>query len=475
MQNILRHIPSVDACLAALKTAQASGLPAIPDFAPPALITKKVRDFLDLKRAQARSGSIDSAESLRLDSMLPELIAFVLTGLLPDLRRVINATGVVIHTNLGRSILAEEAVCAVHTVAGNYCNLEFDLKTGERGSRQHLVRDLLCMLTGAESAIVVNNNAAAVFLALNTLCARREVVVSRGQLVEIGGSFRIPEVMSLSGALLHEVGATNRTHLADYQKAIGPDCAALLRVHTSNYRIVGFQADVSSTDLAQLAATNKILVIEDLGSGSLLDFSPWGLRNEPTVQDSVKSGIDIVTFSGDKVLGGPQAGIILGKAELIRQIADNQLLRAMRCDKFTLAALEATLRLYLDPQKALKRVPTLRMMTMPFEQINKQARRLQRKLKQAVPAEYATLFLQKDISRVGGGSFPEQALPTMLVAVKPRNISAQDLRQRLLQAETPIISRLADDVLLLDPRTLVERNFLEIPKIIANALLLYEV
>ena len=461
----------MDACLTALKTPQTSGYPAVPDFAPPALVTEKVRDFLDLKRSEVKTGIISNGESLSLDSLLPELAAFVLTGLRPNLQRVINASGVVIHTNLGRSILAEEAVYAVHTVSGNYCNLEFDLKTGERGSRQNLTRDLLCMLTGAESALVVNNNAAAVFLILNTLCARQEVVVSRGQLVEIGGSFRIPEVMNLSGAILHEVGTTNRTHLADYQKAIGPNCAALLRVHTSNYRIVGFQSEVPAAELAQLATANNILAIEDLGSGSLLDFSPWGLRSEPTVKDSIKSGLDVVTFSGDKVLGGPQTGIILGKAELISKIADNQLLRAMRCDKFTLAALEATLRLYLDPQKAIQRIPTLRMMTTPFTQLTKQAKRLRHKLQQAIPAGQALFSLQRDVSRVGGGSFPEQALPTMLVAIKPQNISAQDLRKRLLQSETPIISRLADDMLFLDPRTLLERNFREIPPIISSALL----
>ncbi len=330
----------MDVCLSTLEQT-------LPDMAavPRPLVRELITAFLDALREDIRAGRVDDADHLALDSLLPALKEHVARGVRPGLRRVLNATGVVIHTNMGRSVLAEEAREAVNAACSGYCNLELDLTTGGRGSRYSLVEGLLCRLTGAEAALVVNNNAAAVLLVLDTLCKGGEVIVSRGQLVEIGGSFRIPEIMEKSGAVLREVGATNRTHLKDYAEAVTPQTTALLRVHTSNYRIVGFHKDVPLRELAALAAQHGVPVIEDLGSGSLLDLADSGLPGEPTVQSVVREGADVVTFSGDKVLGGPQAGIILGRRNAVDRIRSNPLNRALRTDKLTMAALEATLRL----------------------------------------------------------------------------------------------------------------------------------
>lgn len=465
MNHLFRVLPSVDACLVALA--------AVPELAafPRPLVRRAVTEFLDARREDIRAGhvTIENAATVSLASLLPSLTAYALRKAQPRLRRVLNATGVVIHTNMGRSVLAEAAAEAVAMAASGYCSLELDLATGGRGSRQSIVEDLLCLLTGAEAALVVNNNAAAVLLTLDTLCKGGEVIVSRGQLVEIGGSFRIPEVMEKSGATLREVGATNRTHLHDYERAITDATVALLRVHTSNYRIVGFHKDVPLTELATLGRARGLPVIEDLGSGSLVDFSPWGLPDEPTVQTVVKAGADVVTFSGDKVLGGPQAGIIVGRRDLVARIRSNPLHRALRSDKFTLAALEATLRIYAEPEEALRRIPTARMMIAAPEDLERRARILRRRVQRRLGAALRC-SLRRDVSRVGGGAFPERDLPTTLLCLHPLSCSAKTLKERLLEVTPPLLGRLEEDAFCLDPRTLSDAEFSQAVEALAQAL-----
>lgn len=450
--QLFRHIPAVDHVLAALDAGESVAAGALR-AAPRPLVKDLVNAFLDLLREEIRAGAITAAAQLELPALLPRLAAYVRQGLRPRFRRVLNATGVVVHTNMGRSLLAPEAVEAVAGAAAHYSNLEFDLATGERGSRYSHVEELLCRLTGAEAALVVNNNAAAVLIVLDTLCKGREVIVSRGQLVEIGGSFRIPEVMAKSGAILREVGATNRTHLRDYEAAIGSDTAAVMKVHTSNYRMTGFVKEVPLSELKTLAGAYGLPVIEDLGSGSLMRFENDGLPGEPTAQEAVAQGADVVTFSGDKVLGGPQAGIIVGRREIIERIKKNQLNRALRIDKLTLAALEATLRLYLDPDLARVRVPTLAMMTRTLVSLRAQAARLAGLLRKHLSGRLE-IAVRAGSSRVGGGAFPEADLPTALVCLKPLGMSVEELRVALLATDPPLVGRVEDDALCLDPRTL---------------------
>jgi L-seryl-tRNA(Ser) seleniumtransferase len=383
----------------------------------------------------------------------------------PRLRHIINATGVVIHTNLGRSPLHPSALQHMIDVAKAYSNLEYNLDLGERGSRYGHVEEILCRLSGAESAMAVNNNAGAVLLALNTIAEGREVIVSRGELVEIGGAFRIPDVMRRSGALLREVGTTNRTHLNDYRNVIGPQAALLLKVHTSNFRIMGFTSDVPLQDLVQLGRQENLPVMNDLGSGSFVDLSQLGLEKEPTVQEAIQTGVDVVTFSGDKLLGGPQAGIILGKKSSVDVIKNNPLTRALRIDKLTLAALESTLLLYLDEKRALQEVPTLRMLGLDKNRLKAKGRRLLKKLGDRIEKGNQTT-LREDISRVGGGALPLQELPTMVVAIKPGGFSVNNLEERLRKGDPPIIARINKDELILDMRTVLDE---EIPQL-ASAL-----
>ncbi|MDO9083061.1 MAG: L-seryl-tRNA(Sec) selenium transferase [Humidesulfovibrio sp.] len=462
MTTLFRRLPAVDQALAALAadtSRHAAALRPVLQAAPRPLIKSLVNEFLDLVREEIRAGAHGDASQLSLDALYPRLLAYVSRGARPRFRRVVNATGVVVHTNMGRSLLAPEAVLAVAEAAAHYSNLEFDLASGERGSRYAHVEGLLCRLTGAEAALVVNNNAAAVLIVLDTLCKGREVIVSRGQLVEIGGSFRIPEVMAKSGAILREVGATNRTHLRDYEAAITLETAAFMKVHTSNFRQVGFVKEVPLSELKTLAATFGLPVIEDLGSGSLLRLDVDGLPGEPTAGESVAAGADVVTFSGDKVLGGPQAGIIVGRREIIERIKQNPLNRALRIDKMTLAALEATLRLYLDPELAKNRVPTLSMMTRSLVSLRAQASRLAGLLKKHL-GDRLDVTVRRGVSRVGGGAFPEADLPTALVALVPSaapgagaGLSVDSLRQALLATDPPLVGRVEDGALCLDPRT----------------------
>ena len=372
-------------------------------------------------------------------------------------RRVINATGVVIHTNLGRSLLADSVLEHMAKVAKSYSNLEYDLNAGKRGIRYAHVQKLLCDLTGAEDALVVNNNAGAVLIALNSLANGKEVVVSRGELVEIGGSFRIPDVMAWSGAVLKEVGTTNKTHLYDYEQAIHDQTGLLLKVHTSNFKLIGFVEQVAGKEVADLAHQNGLPAMEDLGSGNLVDFRKLGLPAEPTVQEALKQGMDVVTFSGDKLLGGPQAGIILGKKRYIELIQRNPLNRALRIDKLTLAGLEATLKFYEDPQRAIVEIPTLRMITQPPEALKRKARSLQRRLAQSGLKGFRFRVVASS-SRVGGGAFPETALPTYCVAVESKRFSETQLESRLRAADPPVIARVEEGLIHLDVRTLLARD-----------------
>lgn len=439
---LLRAIPKVDECLGWLATV----------CAPAALVKKAVRAALAECRERILAGDPEggaAVERAALEGRMRELLAGYLR---PRFRTVINATGVVVHTNLGRSLLPASAMEAIAGVGARYSNLEFDLDTGKRGSRYSLVEELLCDLTGAEAALVVNNNAAAVFLALNTVAAGREVIVSRGQLVEIGGSFRIPDVMARSGATLVEVGATNRTHPRDYEQAIGERTALLLKVHTSNFRVIGFTAEVGVDELCAIGRRHGLPVMEDLGSGCLVDLSRFGLPREPTVGEVVAGGVDIVTFSGDKLLGGPQAGIILGRGEIIERIKKNPLNRALRIDKFTLAGLESVLRLYYDEHEALTAIPTLAMLSVPRETIARRARRLAAILRPALE-DCCAVDIVSTTSRVGGGALPEYGLPTRALRLQPRTLRLSAFETGLRRLETPVIGRLEDDAMLFDMRT----------------------
>ena len=368
------------------------------------------------------------------------------------LRRVINAAGVILHTNLGRAPLCREAIERIVEVARGYSNLEYDIEKGERGLRYDHVHGLLCALTGAEDALVVNNNAAAVLLVLNELAEGKEAIVSRGELVEIGGEFRIPDVMEKSGARLREVGTTNRTRISDYERAIGPETGIILKVHTSNFRIMGFTEEADLAALVGLGKKHRLPVVDDLGSGCLIELDCYGLEREPTVRDRLAAGADVVTFSGDKLLGGPQAGIILGKMEFLQRIRKNPLNRALRIDKLTLAALEATLVKYLRPAEALTDLRVLRALTEPVAAVKARAKRLAAMLRRALPGKL-DIQLVSGVSMAGGGSLPTLEIPTALVVLKAAGFSAAALESKLRRRETPVIVRVADDRVLLDLRT----------------------
>ena len=372
-----------------------------------------------------------------------------------SLRRVINATGTILHTNLGRSLLSEKIKENIESVAFNYSNLEFDIDNKKRGSRYVHLIDIIKKLTGAEDVLVVNNNAAAVLLTLNTLVKDQEIIVSRGELVEIGGAFRIPEIIKLSGGVPVEVGTTNKTHLKDYENAITEETGALLKVHTSNYKILGFTESVSNEEISYLARENELVSINDLGSGQFVDFSKFGLPYEPTVKEILDSGIDIVTFSGDKLLGGPQAGIIVGKKKYIEKMKKNQLTRALRVDKMTLASLEATLKLYLDEKDALEHIPTLHMISLSKERLFGKADVLKTKLSDLD----FDIRIEEDKAEVGGGSYPASYLESVAVKLTHRKLHATEIERRLLEVDIPIITRIKDNSIILDMRTLRTREF----------------
>ena len=443
---LLRQLPAVHDCLALLAASdEVSDLPL-------GRLKHCVRLYLDLIRGRILSGESFDEHALGRDRFLEGLIRYVRTYHKPRFTRVINATGVIVHTNLGRSLLPDSALENIVGAASHYSNLELNLATGKRGSRYSHVEDLLCELTGAEGALVVNNNAAGVLIALETLGKGREVIVSRGQLVEIGGSFRIPDIMARSGAKLVEVGTTNRTHEWDYENAITEETALLLKVHCSNYKVIGFTCEVEAPQLVAIGRRHKLPVMEDLGSGCLLDLSRFGLAKEPTVQEVVASGIDIVSFSGDKLLGGPQAGIIVGSKQYIEQIKKNPINRALRIDKFTLSSLESVLRLYLDESQAIDQVPTLRMIAMNEGAIKGRVDHFCSRCQQAY-GEWAVIEARRVASQVGGGALPEQNLASWAVSLLPKQLKLSQVEQALRFSSVPVMSRVEDEQLVFDFRT----------------------
>ena len=416
-------------------------------------VKSAIKSYIDGIKQEILNEELHEVPSL--EKIVEEVKQIVKSEDKNSLRRVINATGTILHTNLGRSLLSQKIKENIESVAFNYSNLEFDIDNKKRGSRYVHLIDIIKKLTGAEDVLVVNNNAAAVLLTLNTLVKDKEIVVSRGELVEIGGAFRIPEIIKLSGGTPVEVGTTNKTHLKDYENAITDNTGALLKVHTSNYKIVGFTKEVSNEEISYLARENELVSINDLGSGQFVDLSRFGLPYEPTVKEVLDSGIDIVTFSGDKLLGGPQAGIIVGKKEYIEQMKKNQLTRALRVDKMTLAALEATLKLYLDEKEALEHIPTLHMISLSKERLLSKADVFKTRLSDLD----FKITIAEDKAEVGGGSYPASYLDSVVVKLEHPRLSATDIERRLLEVEIPIITRIKDNELIFDMRTLRTREF----------------
>ncbi|MDY0975653.1 L-seryl-tRNA(Sec) selenium transferase [Massilia sp. CFBP9012] len=422
-----------------------------------ALVAAEARAQVDSLRAQALAGVL-SASALRPEALGQMLAGRIAERLAPKMRRVINLTGTVIHTNLGRAVLPQAAIDHLVAMMAGPNNLEYDLASGSRGDRDSIVEGLLCEITGAEAATVVNNNAAAVLLSLAALGGGREAIVSRGELVEIGGAFRMPDVMASAGAHMVEVGTTNRTHLADYERAINERTALLIKVHTSNYAVQGFTSSVSEAELAPLARARNVALVSDLGSGSLIDMGKYGLPQEPTPQQMLAAGCDVVTFSGDKLLGGPQAGLIVGSKEFVTRIRKFPMKRALRLSKLPLAALEATLRLYLQPELLLRELPTLRWLTRTQEQVGATANAILTPLREALAPRY-TVTLETMVSQIGSGSLPIDRLPSSGLAIAPNlagkrgmGTALDALAEALRELPLPVIGRIADDRLLLDCR-----------------------
>ena len=465
-KRYLRYLPAVDEVLRHPVVSE------LLNKHPRTAVVETVRKVLQARRETLLRGDLagepEVAQLVATDGIAADVAKAVVAAGQHRLCQVINATGVILHTNLGRAPLSESAIAAVARTARRYSNLEFNLVTGKRGSRYAIVEEILVTLTGAEAAFVVNNNAAAVLLALTSLANGREVIVSRGQLVEIGGSFRIPDVMRQSGARLVEVGTTNKTYVRDYEAAIGPETALLLHVHMSNYRIIGFTHETSVPELVSLGKKHGIPVMSDLGSGFLVDLSHYGLPHEPTVREIVAAGTDVVTFSGDKLLGGPQAGIILGKTEFLEKMKRHPLARALRIDKMTLAALEATLHEYRYPEGALRTVPILNMLATPQEVLKRRARRLVRLLKK-IPAFDRQVEVVPLTSQVGGGAMPTAQLASFGAAISLPDGQAADMAALLRQGNPPVIVRVQDDRLLLDVRTLRDDELPQLAKAVWEA------
>lgn len=454
-KNLLyRSIPKVDILLEKEEIQN-----AIEEYGRE-IVMEAIREEMEGLRAYIGTCEDEKAALDRIELLTEQILRYVKKVNTPNMRMVINGTGTILHTNLGRAPISQEHMAKLSNIVTGYSNLEYNLEAGKRGERYSHFEELLCRLTGAEAAMAVNNNAAAVMLILSSMAKGGEVVVSRGELVEIGGKFRIPDVMEQSGATLVEVGTTNKTHYSDYEDAITEDTKALLKVHTSNYRIVGFTDTVTIADLAPLAKERELPLIEDLGSGVLVDLSKYGLTYEPTVQDSIKNGADVVCFSGDKLLGGPQAGIIIGKKKYIDMMKKNQLTRALRIDKFTATALELVLQEYLSEEKAIQNIPVLRMIHETKEEVTARARSLKNMLNRAgLEADFG---LEECESQIGGGSLPLERIPSMAVTVKPHNISVPKLEEEMRHLEVPIIPRTANDTIYLDVRTIESRWFKQI-------------
>lgn len=441
----LRGIPSVDEVL------RSDGLKQYWGFYSKDLVIQAVRDILGKMRTDIIVGHRIDTSMDKIGMLIKQYLENMLK---PSLKRMVNASGIVLHTNLGRAALCNEAIEAVKIAAGNPVSLEFDLEKGERGDRDSHIEAVICHLTGAEAAAIVNNNAAAVFLTLNTLAEGKEVIISRGELIEIGGSFRIPDVIKKSGCKLLEVGTTNRTHSGDYISAINPDTAVLLKVHTSNYRVIGFTSGVDLKELVKIGRQRNIPVVEDLGSGLLVDLSQFGFPaklGEPVVRESIADGADIVTFSGDKLFGGPQAGIIAGKREYIQRINKNPLKRALRVDKLTIAATEATLRLYLQPDTLHKRLPTLRILTRPISDIETVAKVVARLLKERLGRDYI-VGIEDGFSQIGSGSLPLEVIATKVVSIAHNTLPPEKIFKMFLKNNPPVLGRVHKGKFLLDMR-----------------------
>ncbi len=449
-QRLLRKLPGVDYIIEIIKKDNSY------DNVPKTVILSSVRAVIEMLRQSVLNDKQEIKEDdFEDNAIFAKVSAEIVKSMTLNLKRTINAAGVVVHTNLGRSLLSDDAILHVTDIAKRYSNLEFNIETGKRGLRYSAVEDIICEISGAEAALAVNNNAGAVLLALDTVANKKEVIVSRGELVEIGGSFRIPDVMSKSGGILKEVGTTNRTHKKDYEDAVNENTGLLLKVHTSNYSVVGFTASVALSDMVTIGEKHGIPVMDDLGSGTFIDLSKYGLSKEPTVQESVEAGVDIVTFSGDKLLGGPQAGIIVGKNKYIDKIKKNPLTRALRVDKMTLAALESTLRLYRDEKKAVSKIPTLRMLTMPIEKTEEIAGAVVANLKSIKGSKTKMTITLLDLSsRAGGGSLPLLDLPSKCVGVTVKGVSASSLEKKLRFNTPAVIGRIEDDIFIIDPRTI---------------------
>jgi L-seryl-tRNA(Ser) seleniumtransferase len=462
IKALLSNLPSVDEIL---KSNEGHRWRQIY---PRSYVVSAVREVLQGLRKEILDRGIAAVSHLeilgRIDVRLDEISGF-------SLKPCINATGVVLHTNLGRSVISDAVLNHVKNIAGSYSNLEYEIETGARGKRYSHVTKLLCELTGAEDGIIVNNNAAAVLVCLSALARAKEVIVSRGELVEIGGSFRIPDVMTISGAILREVGTTNKTHCADFEKALTDNTALLLKVHQSNFRMIGFTSDVSIGEMVSLGRRLNLPVMFDLGSGCLIDLKPYGIYVEHTVQDIVRAGADIVTFSGDKLLGGPQAGVIVGKSKLIEIITKNPLMRAVRIDKMTLAAFEATLRCYLDVGVAEQEIPTLAMMLQGGGKIKARAKKVSRLLQHKISLDVAKVNVIEDTSQAGGGALAEVQFETYAIAIIPARISVNDLEVKLRTGNPPVIARIKDGQLLLDARTILDKEVASLALRVSSALL----
>ncbi|UCE41187.1 MAG: L-seryl-tRNA(Sec) selenium transferase [Candidatus Aminicenantes bacterium] len=461
-KDILRQLPSVDSLL------KTEALERLIEKYGREIVVDAVRKVIEELRSAIRKEEKDSPaeDKLSQESILKEIETHLQKAFLPSLVKAVNASGVILHTGLGRAVLSEDAQDAINEVIEGYCTLATDVETGRRGHRDVHLDDLLCEITGAEAATVVNNNAAATMLTLNTLANGKEVIVSRGQLVEIGGAFRMPDVMAASGAILREVGTTNRTHLWDYASVIWEETGAIMRVHHSNYRIVGFSGEPDIEELAQLAKEHNVPLIDDLGSGALVDVRDYGFESEPMVQHSLMAGADVACFSGDKLIGGPQAGIIVGKADLIKRIRKNPLARAFRIGKMTIAGMEATLRLFRLPEKLKEKHPVHKMFALPIEKIESRAKKVMRSLMKQIP-EGVEFSVVEGGSQVGSGSVPVQTIPTKLLMVKSKDLSADSLGRLLRYNQTPVFPRVQNDAVLLDVRTIQEEE----DKVVLDALL----
>jgi len=472
-RELLQKLPAVGALLEHDRVRR-----WIEETSRPAVVSA-LQGAIDELRRSALGGLAEGAETdLGTDAVLEAAHRLLRLQVAPSLVRVVNATGIVLHTGLGRARLCPAAMAAMAEAAGAYCNLEYDLVTGRRGKRQRHVTDLLCRLTGAEAATVVNNNAAATLLILSTLAAGpltgetsvkggREVIVSRGQLIEIGGSYRLPEIMKASGAILREVGTTNRTRIGDYAAAITDQTAVLMRVHTSNYRIVGFTEQTPITQIAALAHRFGLIAVDDLGSGALFDLTEVGLPHEPVVGESLAAGADLVCFSGDKLLGGPQCGLLCGRKDLIEQIEAHPLMRTYRVGKLTLLALEATLRQYDDPHRAVQTVPGLGMLAVGSGVLAERAEALEQRLSAALPDE--SFLVCSDVSYAGGGALPAEALETVVVQWRPSSGAVDALTSAMRSASPPVIARVQDQAILFDLRTVQEEEFDDLVAVAAAA------